>query len=393
MASSVFRYFRVFPVALCVNVCVISRAKALLTLSPAFLLSRSIPRSGNFSFLSGTGGLCLLTATSMALSPTDLSPNWIYELDSDVLQLLVAEDEQNLAAISSVDINSVSPLGHSPVHSPFSDGSGDSGVVTSTPLSGKDELLSALLGPDAPLLLQPQLSLPPPLARPPPTSQTNSTASLPPSSTQTHVSRAAGGKRYSTRGSEQPKLDALLRQQQNPTNIMYEFAYGDDFPVEPTHPSCSNPEVLDKSRKNAEAAKQGRIRKKKYLDDLEKDRAHVRADNIVLKTKYAELQARNRKLENEVDYLRSVLANQSTLASLIKNVPNTPGVNLTSSFSRKRPNKVIEDPVEGTSNKRPKQGSKTSSQKSGGICLHVSEAVVSLEFCAQCSQQAAQSES
>ena len=129
------------------------------------------------------------------------------------------------------------------------------------------------------------------------------------------------------------------------------------------------------------------------MDDLEKDRKHVRADNIVLKTKCAELQARNRKLENEVDYLRNVLANQSTLASLIKNIPNTPGVNLTCSFSRKRPNEVIEDPSEGTSNKRPKRGSNTTGpQKSGGICLHVSDGAVSLEFCAQCSQQATQSE-
>jgi hypothetical protein len=155
---------------------------------------------------------------------------------------------------------------------------------------------------------------------------------------------------------------------------------------------------MDKSRKNAEAARQNRLKKKKYMEELEQDRSRLRADNVVLKTRCTELQNRNRKLETEVAYLRSVLANQSTLSTLIKNIPGIPGVNLTSSFSRKRPGESAVDSASTSSSsstllpptKRSRGGSNCIGSHSGGICLHVSKESVSLEFCAQCSLKSGQ---
>jgi hypothetical protein len=147
--------------------------------------------------------------------------------------------------------------------------------------------------------------------------------------------------------------------------------------------------VVDKSRKNAEAARQNRLKKKKYMEELEGDRSRIKAENVVLKTRCSELQTKNRKLETEVAYLRSVLANQSTLASLIKNIPGTPGVNLSSSFSRKRPSESLDNLPPSTSAKRSRCDP-NGARHSGGVCLHVSKDSVSLEFCAQCSLNSAQ---
>ena len=142
--------------------------------------------------------------------------------------------------------------------------------------------------------------------------------------------------------------------------------------------ASSSDSVTEKNRKNAEAARQNRIKKKKYVEDLEKERASLKRDNVVLKTKCHEFQTRCQRLQSEVNYLKSVLANDSVLASLIQNIPNVPGVNLSSSF-RKRPSPDNDSGLEGV--KRKKSGT-------GGICLHVSKDILSLEFCENCSKQA-----
>ena len=188
---------------------------------------------------------------------------------------------------------------------------------------------------------------------------------------------------------------------------------GSDFDLNspPTTPSSDASRVntkkmssiaVDKSRKNAEAARQNRLKKKKYVEELEQDQSKLRAENVVLKTRCTELTTKNRKLETEVAYLRSVLANQSTLSTLIQNIPGTPGVNLTSSFSRKRPGESAGSVPSSSSSSSPapsllpptkrSRGGPTGSslQHSGGVCLHVAKDNVSLEFCAQCSLKSAQ---
>ena len=181
--------------------------------------------------------------------------------------------------------------------------------------------------------------------------------------------------------------------------------FGSDFDIDspPSAPSTradskksTSLSLQEKSRKNAEAARQNRLKKKKYVEDLERDRSKLRAENVVFKTRCSELQLKNRRLETEVAYLRSVLANQSTLSSLIRNIPGTPGVNLTSSLSHKRPSDST-DSLSHSSSATPPAAKKSKSessgselQHSGGVCLHVSKDSVSLEFCAQCSLKSTQ---
>lgn len=227
---------------------------------------------------------------------------------------------------ATVSLTELEQGGTSPV---YSDSSSDSGVISS--LADEDQFLAGLFGADFPLYSgsSPQATSLPLIQPAPPL---------------------------------MPKSSSLNTQTRN---------------------QDAEPKVLERNRKNAEAARQNRQKKKQYVETLEKERISMRAENVVLKTKCRELQEKTRKLQDEVTYLKSVLSHQSTLASLIQNIPNSPDVKLTSSFNRKRP--VEGDKCTGVSAKRVKKDSTTT----GGVCLHVSKDVVSLEFCATCSKQAA----
>ena len=142
--------------------------------------------------------------------------------------------------------------------------------------------------------------------------------------------------------------------------------------------SFSKVTLLEKNRKNAIAARQNRIKKKKYVEDLEEERSRLKTENVVLKTKCHEFQTKASKLQAEVQYLKSVLANDSVLASLISNIPKVPEVKLTSSF-RKRSRE---------SNDSENTKKLKIQASNGGICLHVAKDVISLEFCSDCSKRA-----
>lgn len=138
--------------------------------------------------------------------------------------------------------------------------------------------------------------------------------------------------------------------------------------------------MAERNRKNAEAARQNRLKKKKYMEDLEKDCASLKTENVVLKTKCHEYQTRCQRLQSEVTYLQSVLTNDSVLATLLQNIPNVPKVKLTSSLG-KRPN------ISG----HPTLKKMKVSETTGGVCLHVAKDTVSLEFCDACSRKASTS--
>ena len=315
----------------------------------------------------------------MAISPVGLS---LGDWDATgALDALLAEETTELGLGEASVSETVPEGGRSPLYSPFSDvgstQSGDSGF--SPALVGEDDqlLLAGLFGGDFTDLLD---------CDPSSSSSTSLSLSAP--------APLAGPD--NTNGASTYKIDSVSSST-NRQNSMFGSDFDLDSPSPPPPPSVTsknttNLTAREKSRKNAEAARQNRLKKKQYMEDLEKDRSRARAENVVLKTRCTELHTKNRKLETEVAYLRSVLANQSTLATLIKNIPGAPGVNLTSSFSRKRPgdsaNSVNPSSVTPPSSKRAKCGDDL--RHSGGVCLHVAKDRVSLEFCAQCSLKSTQ---
>lgn len=174
----------------------------------------------------------------------------------------------------------------------------------------------------------------------------------------------------------------------------------------------------EKSKKNAIAARENRVKKKKYLEGIEKELKDLRKDNETLKAKERLHDQVVGKLQNEVSYLKNVLANQSTLSTLMNRLVSTPGLSFNlateepSTETHDDENRVDdsddhyepEQPTgnvlrgsqtryqtRGTKRKVPTEQETTGQKKSrngvkGGICLHVGQDMVSLKFCSQCSR-------
>lgn len=166
--------------------------------------------------------------------------------------------------------------------------------------------------------------------------------------------------------------------------------------------------ILERNKRNAIAARENRQKKKKYVEGLESDVARLKEENKTLKTGNENMSKIILKLSDEVKYLRSVLANQSTISLLLKSVAATPGISLTSSLVQSSGDKDEETEKENKqqtdkqyvtrSKKRQSEEvmDSTPSKKArgttpGGVCLHVNQGKVSLELCAKCERKAMQS--
>lgn len=137
--------------------------------------------------------------------------------------------------------------------------------------------------------------------------------------------------------------------------------------------------------KNAIAARLNRLKKKEYVNSLEKKVGIMSTENNVLKQENAQLTKRVEELEDETRYLRAVLANESMLAQLLSRLSGVNGMKLSSSlFQGPNPN----DHDYALPRKRVKVEEK---ETSGGVCLHVDKNHVSVEFCTKCAESASTS--
>ncbi|XP_076099200.1 uncharacterized protein LOC143068786 [Mytilus galloprovincialis] len=197
--------------------------------------------------------------------------------------------------------------------------------------------------------------------------------------------------------------------------------------------------------KNAILARENRQKKKEYVTNLEASVEKLHVQNSNLMSKMGTMESEMSDLVAEVEYLKGVIANQSTLSKLIGSVCSTPGVRFYSSFNvnnncptnvskdendntnlRKRKSSVFDGSRENQENvesptvkkvvrrstrniscsnsvgnsetqeKTSKENTENQENKTiinsenlmNGICLHVAGDAVSLEFCATCSKMA-----
>lgn len=171
-----------------------------------------------------------------------------------------------------------------------------------------------------------------------------------------------------------------------------------------------DPAMIDRNKKNAIAARENRQKKKKYVEGLENEVGKLKDENKNLKTRNESMSKMILKLSDEVKYLRSVLANESTITLLLKSVAATPGISLTSSLVQSSAGNKEETAVEKRnsqyimrSRKRqcvveqssdvmePSPCKKARDTNPGGVCFHVNKGKVSLELCASCEKKALQS--
>lgn len=170
-----------------------------------------------------------------------------------------------------------------------------------------------------------------------------------------------------------------------------------------------DPAMIDRNRKNAIAARENRQKKKKYVEGLENEVGKLKDENKTLKTRNDSMSNMILKLSDEVKYLRSVLANESTISLLLKSIAATPGISLRSSLvqssagnkeetatekksqyiTRSRKRQSVEE--QSSDVVEPSPSKKACRSNPGGVCLHVNSGKVSLELCARCEKKALQS--
>jgi hypothetical protein len=180
--------------------------------------------------------------------------------------------------------------------------------------------------------------------------------------------------------------------------------------------------------KNAINARENRQKKKEYVKSLEKSIDKLKTENNELKNECNSLTKNVADLTSEVEYLKGVLANQSTLATILNKLSDIPGLKLSTSFKPQEANNNVVPPsgkrkkclenqenvsetkrrkVTRSSSKQTDQSSnesmktgkagihKASSDSDGrdlftdsrGVCLHVSGSSVSVELCDMCSKK------
>ncbi|XP_040009782.1 CREB/ATF bZIP transcription factor [Xiphias gladius] len=137
--------------------------------------------------------------------------------------------------------------------------------------------------------------------------------------------------------------------------------------------------------KNAIAARLNRLKKKEYVNSLEKKVGILSTENGILKQENAQLTKRVEELEDETRYLRAVLANESMLAQLLSRLSGVNGMKLSSSLFQ---GPDSNDHDYALPRKRVKVEEK---ETSGGVCLHVDKNHVSVEFCTKCAESASTS--
>lgn len=151
--------------------------------------------------------------------------------------------------------------------------------------------------------------------------------------------------------------------------------------------------VIERNRKNAIQARMNRQRKKEMMQTLEQQVNELQRENKTLKTENASLREERDEMAEEIQYLKNVLANESMLSSVLHNIGQVSEVRLSKAFIKKRKSASGDDSKLEHSKKHFSSGDcqkckDTLARMGAGVCLHVENNDVSLEFCAKCAKMA-----
>lgn len=143
--------------------------------------------------------------------------------------------------------------------------------------------------------------------------------------------------------------------------------------------------------RNAIAARENREKKKAYVNDMEK---RLRSAEDELKKKNIQVSGlirANEDLEQQVRYLKGILANESTIGDLIRHMSSAKHIELvgTQFVSTEARTDSKADVKSIRKSHRIASKSETPSgqadRQTSGICFHIHNSKVSLELCSKCS--------
>jgi len=166
--------------------------------------------------------------------------------------------------------------------------------------------------------------------------------------------------------------------------------------------SVTDSYYMDKSMsKNAIAARENREKKKAYIQGLERENAQLKQNERRLKSDIQEKDNTIAALTERVCYLEGVINNKTEIGSLIKSIRNTPGIkSISTSFGSNpiatRGNNTRGGSRASTSTYDENDASQAWKEQippkdKNGICLHVVNGNLSLEYCPTCSKSAKKS--
>ncbi|XP_071497536.1 uncharacterized protein [Diadema antillarum] len=131
--------------------------------------------------------------------------------------------------------------------------------------------------------------------------------------------------------------------------------------------------TLSRNLKNALAARENRLKKKKEWEYLKIQNSSLEKENQALRKDNQEHVETIAELEEQLRYYKSVLVNQSALSNLLQSMNPIPNLSLSSSTPKTKHARLQAAETQGMS---------------GGVCLHVNGPQASLEFCSRCSRNA-----
>ncbi|XP_044727748.1 uncharacterized protein LOC123291503 [Chrysoperla carnea] len=182
--------------------------------------------------------------------------------------------------------------------------------------------------------------------------------------------------------------------------------------------------------KNAQMARENRIRKKMYVENLENDIQRFKKENEIMQTKLENKDSIINELKLEVKYLKSILSNSKEIGLLLNNITRSSGLPVTTSLKAREnlldtiwnesdstmfqteSNSIycndlfpetltsfdsvfdlsLEEPqteiLSPTLSDHRYSSDTQVSEDDVGVCLHVSGKRVALEFCSKCNSNA-----
>ncbi|XP_003728183.2 uncharacterized protein LOC100891166 [Strongylocentrotus purpuratus] len=134
--------------------------------------------------------------------------------------------------------------------------------------------------------------------------------------------------------------------------------------------SCEDSATTSRSQKNAIAARENRLKKKNEFEEMKRNEALLQEENECLRKENSDQLKTITGLQQKVEYLKSVLFNQSSLSTVLQSLNPKPKLKLSSSVG-------VSSQVDGAQ------------RMSGGVCLHINgSSDASLEWCSKCSMKA-----
>ena len=170
------------------------------------------------------------------------------------------------------------------------------------------------------------------------------------------------------------------KQPRRTSTVDLTFSTGNPIPIVDPGSPCSSAELEDCDSvsgerthyrgeqlcmtKNAIMARENRLKKKNYIQNLETSVETLGSENSALRKELSETKQTVETLRSEVTYLKSVLGNSSTLAKLLENIPMIPGLAIGKSDAFG----VASNALKQTSRKRPAQVEENDSLNSDEEC-------------------------